>query len=68
MVQLLSSQLLICHRCVPCRDVRIGSAMARGISGGQAKRTNIGIALLPNPRCGGGCGLLPGTAACVQVA
>jgi hypothetical protein len=27
-----------------CRDVKIGNAMAKGISGGQAKRTNIGEA------------------------
>ncbi|EFJ46771.1 hypothetical protein VOLCADRAFT_48531, partial [Volvox carteri f. nagariensis] len=28
----------------------IGSPAARGISGGQAKRTNIAIALITNPR------------------
>ncbi|EIE26352.1 hypothetical protein COCSUDRAFT_39467 [Coccomyxa subellipsoidea C-169] len=33
-----------------CRDTRIGSALTRGISGGQAKRTNIGIALVSDPR------------------
>ena len=33
-----------------CRDVRIGNVLARGISGGQAKRVNIGIALVTNPR------------------
>ncbi|KAK9808027.1 hypothetical protein WJX73_006051 [Symbiochloris irregularis] len=33
-----------------CRDVRIGSALARGISGGQAKRVNIGIALVTDAR------------------
>ncbi|PRW20409.1 P-loop containing nucleoside triphosphate hydrolase [Chlorella sorokiniana] len=33
-----------------CRNVRIGNPMARGISGGQAKRVNIGIALVTNPR------------------
>lgn len=33
-----------------CRDVLIGSELARGISGGQAKRVNIGIALITNPR------------------
>ncbi|GIM04796.1 hypothetical protein Vretimale_9300 [Volvox reticuliferus] len=33
-----------------CRDVRIGTPMKRGISGGQAKRTNVGIALITNPR------------------
>jgi ATP-binding cassette subfamily G (WHITE) protein 2 len=33
-----------------CRDVRIGSALRRGISGGQCKRVNIGIALVTSPR------------------
>eukprot|EP00890_Picochlorum_soloecismus_P003061 jgi/Picsp_1/3756/NSC_06591-R1_abc family transporter: multidrug len=33
-----------------CRNVLIGSPLARGISGGQAKRVNIGIALISNPR------------------
>lgn len=33
-----------------CRKVLIGSNMAKGISGGQAKRVNIGIALVSNPR------------------
>ncbi|GLC56436.1 hypothetical protein PLESTB_001104600 [Pleodorina starrii] len=33
-----------------CADVKIGDPMAKGISGGQAKRTNIGIALISNPR------------------
>lgn len=33
-----------------CRGVVIGNAMVKGISGGQAKRTNIGIALITNPR------------------
>ena len=33
-----------------CRDVKIGNALNKGISGGQAKRTNIGIALITNPR------------------
>lgn len=28
----------------------IGNAMVKGISGGQAKRTNIGIALITSPR------------------
>ena len=32
-----------------CRDVRIGSQLHKGISGGQAKRTNIGIALVTRP-------------------
>jgi ATP-binding cassette, subfamily G (WHITE), member 2 len=30
--------------------VRIGDPLVKGISGGQAKRTNIGIALITNPR------------------
>ncbi|CAK0787534.1 hypothetical protein CVIRNUC_010754 [Coccomyxa viridis] len=33
-----------------CRNVRIGNSMARGISGGQAKRANIAIAMVTNPR------------------
>ncbi|GLI65656.1 hypothetical protein VaNZ11_009256 [Volvox africanus] len=33
-----------------CRDVRIGNALSKGISGGQSKRTNIGIALITSPR------------------
>lgn len=33
-----------------CRNTPIGSALTRGISGGQAKRVNIGIALVSNPR------------------
>ncbi|GAX75671.1 hypothetical protein CEUSTIGMA_g3114.t1 [Chlamydomonas eustigma] len=33
-----------------CKDVIIGNQMTKGISGGQAKRTNIGIALITNPR------------------
>lgn len=32
------------------RDIQIGSPLEKGISGGQAKRTNIGIALITNPR------------------
>jgi len=33
-----------------CRDTKIGNAMHRGISGGQAKRVNIGMALVTSPR------------------
>lgn len=33
-----------------CRDVRIGSVLARGISGGQAKRVNIALALVSRPK------------------
>lgn len=33
-----------------CRKVLIGSELSRGISGGQCKRVNIGIALITNPR------------------
>ena len=32
-----------------CRNTVIGSALSRGISGGQAKRVNIGLALLQKP-------------------
>eukprot|EP00210_Caulerpa_lentillifera_P004876 g4654.t1 len=32
-----------------CQHVKIGSSLNRGISGGQAKRVNIGIALISNP-------------------
>ena len=35
---------------LPCRDVKIGNAASKGISGGQAKRVNIGLALITNPR------------------
>ncbi|GBF95048.1 P-loop containing nucleoside triphosphate hydrolase [Raphidocelis subcapitata] len=33
-----------------CRAVKIGNPLEKGISGGQSKRTNIGIALITNPR------------------
>lgn len=33
-----------------CKDVLIGNELSKGISGGQAKRVNIGIALITNPR------------------
>jgi ATP-binding cassette subfamily G (WHITE) protein 2 len=33
-----------------CRDVKIGDPMNKGISGGQAKRVNIGLALVTSPR------------------
>ena len=34
-----------------CRNTKIGNPqLDRGISGGQAKRVNIGIALISNPR------------------
>jgi len=32
-----------------CRQTVIGSALSRGISGGQAKRVNIGLALITRP-------------------
>ncbi|KAK9804269.1 hypothetical protein WJX72_004137 [[Myrmecia] bisecta] len=32
------------------RNTVIGDAMQRGVSGGEAKRTNVGIALITNPR------------------
>ena len=33
-----------------CRNTIIGSALVRGISGGQAKRVNIGLALVTRPK------------------
>ncbi|KAK9817026.1 hypothetical protein WJX72_008524 [[Myrmecia] bisecta] len=33
-----------------CRDVKIGSVMHKGISGGQAKRVSIGIGLILQPK------------------
>lgn len=33
-----------------CRNTIIGSALVRGISGGQAKRVNIGLAMITRPR------------------
>ncbi|KNC76603.1 hypothetical protein SARC_10904 [Sphaeroforma arctica JP610] len=33
-----------------CQDTMIGNAQIRGISGGQAKRVNIGIELITDPR------------------
>lgn len=33
-----------------CRHVQIGDRVVRGVSGGQAKRVSIGIALISNPR------------------
>jgi len=33
-----------------CRNTQIGTALRRGISGGQAKRTNIAIALITDAR------------------
>ena len=32
------------------RNTMIGGSLKRGISGGEAKRVNIGIALIPNPK------------------
>lgn len=32
-----------------CADTHIGDVLSRGISGGQSKRTNIGIALISDP-------------------
>ncbi|PNW71306.1 hypothetical protein CHLRE_16g648700v5 [Chlamydomonas reinhardtii] len=43
-------QLLDALALTRCAGVRIGSPEARGISGGQAKRTNIAIALITDPR------------------
>lgn len=39
----------ICTRVQTLRATRIGSVLKRGISGGQAKRTNVGIALITSP-------------------
>ncbi|GLC39039.1 hypothetical protein PLESTB_001286600 [Pleodorina starrii] len=33
-----------------CADIKIGDPLSKGISGGQAKRTNIGLALISSPR------------------
>ena len=33
-----------------CANVIVGSALSRGVSGGQAKRVNIGISLVTQPR------------------
>ena len=32
-----------------CQHTQIGNPLVRGISGGQAKRVNIGIALIADP-------------------
>lgn len=36
--------------CCCCRHVKIGNQLEKGISGGQAKRVNIGISLITSPR------------------
>ena len=33
-----------------CADTMIGGETLRGVSGGQAKRVNIGVELITNPR------------------
>ncbi|KAI3436016.1 hypothetical protein D9Q98_002073 [Chlorella vulgaris] len=43
-------ELIDCLGLTTCRDVKIGSALTKGISGGQSKRVNIGIALVTGPR------------------
>lgn len=45
-VQALLSKLCLSS----CAHTQIGSCLKRGISGGQAKRLNIGIALITDPR------------------
>lgn len=56
-------QLLTTLALQGCRNTCIGDTLARGISGGQAKRTNVGIALITNPKVlfldGTSSGLLP---------
>jgi len=37
-------------RLLQCRHVKIGDALHKGVSGGQAKRTNIGVSLITSPR------------------
>lgn len=32
-----------------CKDTKIGNTMIRGVSGGERKRTSIGVELLTNP-------------------
>jgi len=32
-----------------CKDTKIGDTLNRGISGGEAKRVNIGLSLIPSP-------------------
>jgi ABC-type uncharacterized transport system YnjBCD ATPase subunit len=43
-------EVLHCLALTSCRDVKIGNPLTKGISGGQAKRVNIGIAIITNPR------------------
>eukprot|EP00882_Tetradesmus_deserticola_P013904 GHRQ01014769.1.p1 GENE.GHRQ01014769.1~~GHRQ01014769.1.p1 ORF type:complete len:358 (+),score=157.31 GHRQ01014769.1:271-1344(+) len=44
------AQLLEKLALTPCRHVKIGNPLEKGISGGQAKRVNIGISLITAPR------------------
>ncbi|KAF6250828.1 P-loop containing nucleoside triphosphate hydrolase protein [Scenedesmus sp. NREL 46B-D3] len=44
------AQLLEKLALTPCRHVKIGNPLEKGISGGQAKRVNIGISLITSPR------------------
>ena len=50
MAHLTTQELLERLALTGCRSVRIGNPLEKGVSGGQAKRTNIGIALVTNPR------------------
>ena len=43
-------KLLELLKLTPCRDVAVGDALTRRISGGQSKRANIGVALVTRPR------------------
>jgi ABC-type multidrug transport system ATPase subunit len=42
--------LHLSHKRRPFHPLAPGNPLDKGISGGQAKRTNIGIALIPGPR------------------
>lgn len=48
--QALVEELIVKLHLTSCADTKIGSALFRGISGGQAKRTNVGISLVTRPR------------------
>lgn len=35
---------------IKCKDTKVGSALIRGVSGGERKRTSIGVELISDPR------------------